>query len=50
MPSRHKSILLVLILAIVASAGEWPFDDANEGAGLVTDLRLSASSATEAAA
>lgn len=50
MPSRHQSIFLLLILAVLASAGEWRFDDANGGAGLITDLRLSASAAAEAAA
>ncbi|NMA45779.1 MAG: hypothetical protein GX945_04385 [Lentisphaerae bacterium] len=50
MPSRQKSIFLLLVLALVANAGEWHFDDANAGAGLVTDLRLSASSQVEAAA
>lgn len=50
MPLRRKSVFLLLVLALAANAGEWRFNDANTGAGLVTDLRLSASSAAEAAA
>lgn len=50
MPSNRRSIVLMLIIAVAVGAGEVRVDDADSGVGLVTDLRLSASSAADAAA